>query len=68
MFFPKILKGKVFLLKEATYPEGISSIYTKIIYYLIIAIINKCFEFQNDWLNVILIRYNGTQFCPNPLY
>ena len=25
----------------------------------------KCFEFQNDWLKVIPIRYNCIQFCPN---
>ena len=66
-----------------SYGGSIASIYTKIIYnltiaivnecfefqndFLIIAIINKCFEFQNYWLKIIRIRYNCTQFCPIPL-
>ena len=43
---------------------SIDPIRTKIIYDLTIAITNKYFEFQNDWLKIIRIRYNGTQFCP----
>ena len=35
--------------------------------YLTISIINKCFEFENDWLKIICIRYKCTQFCPIPL-
>ena len=31
-------------------------------YDLTTAIVNKCFEFQNDWLNIICIRYNCTHF------
>ena len=45
---------------------NIAPIRTKIIYDLTIAIINKCFEFQNDWLKIIPVRYNCTQFCPIP--
>ena len=33
-------------------------------YDLIIAIINKCFEFQNDRLKAICVGYNCTKFCP----
>ena len=46
---------------------SIAPICTKITYDLTIAIINKCFEFQNDWLKIIPVRYNCTQFCPIPL-
>ena len=41
--------------------------YTKFTYDFDIAIIYKCFEFQNDWLKIIRIWYNCTQFCPTPL-
>ena len=47
--------------------EKYSPICTKIMYDLSTAIINKCFEFQNDWLKIIPVRYNCTQFCPIPL-
>ena len=50
------------------YVESIAPIYTKIIYDLTIAAINKYFEFQSDWLKIIRIRYNCTQFCLIPLY
>ena len=46
---------------------SIAPIYTKNLYDLTIAIINKCFEFQNDWLKIIPVRYNCTQFCSIPL-
>ena len=36
--------------------------HTKIMHDLTIAIINKCFEFQNDWLKIIRIRCNCTKF------
>ena len=47
---------------------SIAPIHTKIIYDLTISIINKCFEFQNDCLKIIRIRYNCTQFCRIPLW
>ena len=40
---------------------------TKVIHDLTIATINKCLEFQNDWLKIIPIMYNCTQFRPIPL-
>ena len=36
-------------------------------YDLTIAIKNKYFEFENDWLKIIRIRCNCTQFCRIPL-
>ena len=36
---------------------------TKIICYLTVAIINKYFKFQIDWLRMLCIRYNCMQFC-----
>ena len=36
-------------------------------FYNTIAIVNKCFKFQNDWLKIICIRHNCTQFCSIPL-
>ena len=36
-------------------------IYTKTIYDLTISVINKCFEFQNDRLKIICIKYNCAQ-------
>ena len=49
-------------------PAGLlPPMHTKVIYDLTIAIINKYFEFQNDWLKIIPVRYNFTQFCPIPL-
>ena len=62
--------GKKFLPRGGYFPfceKSIVPIYTKITYDLTTAIINKCFEFQNDWLKIILDRYNCTQFCPIPL-
>ena len=56
---------RVFFLKILMVKN--SPIYTKNIYDLTTAIINKCFEFQNDWLKIIPVRYNCTQFCPIPL-
>ena len=47
--------------------RSIAPICTKIINDLTIAIINKCFKFENDWFKIIRIRYNFTQFCPVPL-
>ena len=41
--------------------------HTKIIYDHTIAIINNFFKFHNDWLKIILIKYNCTQFCPRLL-
>ena len=41
--------------------------YRKNIYYFTIAIINKCFEFANDWLKIIRTRYNCTPFYTVPL-
>ena len=38
--------------------------FKKIVFDFTIAIINKCFEFQNDWLTINRIRLNCTQFCP----
>ena len=35
--------------------------HTKIMYDLTIVIINKYFEFQNDWLKIIRIRYYSTK-------
>ena len=43
---------------------SIAPMYTKIIYGLTIAILYKCFGFQNDWLKIIRIRYSCLQFCP----
>ena len=37
---------------------SIAPIHTKIIYELTLASINKCFEFKNDWLKTIRMRYN----------
>ena len=64
-FFPKILILKK--KKKSPLGESFHPTYTTIIYYLIIAIINKSFEFQNDCLKIIPVRYNCTQFCPIPL-
>ena len=41
--------------------------FAKIIYDLTIALINKSFEFQSDWLKIIRITYNCLQFCPTSL-
>ena len=49
-----------------TYGESIALMH-KIIFNLAIAIINECFEFQNDWLKIIRIRFNCKRFCPIPL-
>ena len=40
------------------------AIYDRTIYDLTNAILNKCFEFQNEGLKTICIRYNCSQFCP----
>ena len=37
------------------YEEIIYLIYTKTIHDLTNAIVNKCFEFQNDWLKIVRI-------------
>ena len=39
---------------------SIAPVYTKNMYDLSVAIINKCFEFQNDRLQIICVRYNCT--------
>ena len=49
-------------LTSSSYRESIAVVYTKILYYQTIAIINKCFKFQNDWLKITHIRYNWMQF------
>ena len=49
------------------YGDNTSPICVKVIHDLTVAIINKCFEFQNDWLEIIRIRYNCSQFCPIPV-
>ena len=46
---------------------GIAPTYLKIMYYLTIAIINKCFKFYDDWLKIICIRTIACNFCPIPL-
>ena len=40
----------------------VSTTDTKIIYYLSIASINNCFEFQNDWLKIIRIGETGAHW------
>ena len=45
----------------------ISFMHAKIVYGLVIAILNKYFEFQNDWLKIFCFKYNCTQFCPIPM-
>ena len=71
VFFQKITTVKNFFSGGVTSPPpcggSIAPIHTKIMYDLTIAIINKCFEFQNDWLKMIPIRYNCTQFSLIPL-
>ena len=71
MFFLEIL-GKKISPPGWVYlplPPGgsVALMYTKTIYDLIIAIINKHFEFQNDWLKIVRIRHNCMQFCSIPL-
>ena len=44
----------------------IAPLHAKIIYVLTIAIINECFEFQNDWFKIIRISYSCTPFCSIP--
>ena len=60
---PPPTRGSNFLF----YWGNVALIYTKVIHYLVI-VINKCFKFQNDWLKIIHIRYNCTQFCRILLY
>ena len=56
--------GLLFSLRRSIVP-----IYTKIMYDFSITFINKCFEFQNDWLkiirpiacNFVLYHYHETQ-------
>ena len=60
VFFLKIPTVKNFSPERITsnpYGGSIASIHTKIMNDLIIAVINKFFEFQNDRLKVIRIRY-----------
>ena len=45
---------------------SITAMYTKYIFHLTIAIIDKCLEFQRYWLEIIRIRYNFTQFFAIP--
>ena len=55
VFFLKILTVKNFSPRGVTSPprgRDIAPIYTKNLYDLTIAIIKKCFEFQNDWLKI----------------
>ena len=47
---------------------SVAPMYTKIIDDLTITIINKRFEFQNNWFEIIRIRYNCTQFYPILLF
>ena len=47
--------------------EVLSPYIQKIMHDFTIVIINKSFEFQNDWFEIIRIRYNCMQFCPIPL-
>ena len=49
------------------YAGSIAPMCTQILHYFTIAIIIKYFQFQSDWLKIILIRQNCTQFCPIPL-
>ena len=59
IFFLKIPTVKKFSPGGFLLPSTGRSIdpkYTKTINYLTIAIINKCFEFQNDWLKIIYIE------------
>ena len=58
------ITGKKFLLPLRG--EYCPHVY-KIIYDLTIVIINKYFEFQNDWLKIIRIRYSCMKFCSLPL-
>ena len=50
-------------------PDNGGSIATraKIMYYLLIGIINACFKFQNVWLKITLTRCNCAHFSPMPL-
>ena len=64
VFFLKILKVKNFSQLPLRTEYGGICIHTKIIYDLTISIINKYFEFQNDWIEIIHNRWNCTQFSP----
>ena len=46
---------------------SIAPMYTKIIYCHTTDIINKCFKFQYDWLNMIRIKQNCTKMYPMSL-
>ena len=71
VFFSENTNSKKFLPQGVYSPlpceRSIAPIYAKIIYDLTIAIIDKFFEFENDWIKIIRIKYKGTQFCPIPL-
>ena len=64
VFFLKILTVKKLSIRGLLPPlrGNIAPIYPKIMYDLTIAIINKYFEIQNDWLKIIRIRYKCMQF------
>ena len=63
-FFQKIPLSKNVSLRGV---GTIALMHTKIMYYLIIAIINKYFKYINDWIKIIHIRFNCMQFCLIPL-
>ena len=72
VFFLKIPMVKNFSVGGGGVPlpcgGSISPLCTKIMHDLTIANINKCFEFQKDWLKIIRTRYNCTQFHLIPLW
>ena len=70
MFFLKILTVKYFSpggILPPPYGKSIAPIHTKIMYDLTIAIIDKCFEFQNNWFKIIRMGYYCKQIFPIPL-
>ena len=59
VFFLKIPTVKNFSpagLLLSPYGGSITLMYTNIMHDLTIAIINKCFEFENNWFKIICIR------------
>ena len=67
VLFLKILTVKNFSPPAEVLPlptEGLLPVHIKIIHCIAVAAINKYFEFQNDWLKIIRIKYNCTKFCP----
>ena len=61
MFFLKIPTVKNF---SPVLRENIAPIHAKIMYYLTIAITNKYLKFHNNWLKIIRLKHNCTEFCP----